>query len=156
AFAPPVGGRRGTGYSYGRRVFQAPGMTMLLAIDAGNTNIVFALYDGAKLIGTWRAATKAQRTADEYAAFLGVSLRNANIDPKAVKAAIIASVVPDANFHLKTLCEHHFGCAPLMVGDASVQTGIKVLLDRPEEVGADRIVNAIGGVAAVKPPLLII
>lgn len=129
---------------------------MLLAIDAGNTNIVFALFDGAKMAGVWRAATSAQRTADEYAVFLRSLMQGEGIDPHAVKAAIIGSVVPDANFHLLKLCRDHFNCDPLMIGDPTVDIGIKIFLDRPEEIGADRIINAVGGAATFKPPLLII
>jgi type III pantothenate kinase len=80
----------------------------------------------------------------------------AGIDPRAVKAAIIASVVPEANFHLAKLCRDHFRCEPMMIGDPDCETGIDVLLDRPEEIGADRIVNAVGGVSSRKPPLLIV
>src|SRR5271154_4680612 len=117
---------------------------MLLAIDAGNTNIVFALYDQGKIKAAWRRATNAQHTADEYAAFLRTLMNETDIHPRAVKAAIVASVVPEANFHLAKLCRDHFHCEPLIVGDPAIDIGIKILLDRPEEIGADRIVNAVG------------
>jgi type III pantothenate kinase len=129
---------------------------MLLAIDAGNTNIVFALFDQDKIKATWRRATNAQHTADEHAAFLSTLMQEADIKPRAVKAAIVASVVPEANFHLTKLCRDFFHCEPLTIGDSALDIGIKILLDRPEEIGADRIVNAVGGVAAFKPPLLIV
>lgn len=129
---------------------------MLLAIDAGNTNIVFALYDGAKMVGAWRSATNAQRTSDEYAVFLRGSMQETGLNPRAVKSAIIGSVVPEINFHLTKLCRDHFACMPLMIGDPKLDIGIKILLDRPEDIGADRIINAVGGAATVKPPLLII
>lgn len=129
---------------------------MLLAIDAGNTNIVFALYDKNEMVGVWRSATHAQRTSDEYAVFLLTLMTEASIDPKKISAAIMGSVVPEANFHLTKLCRDHFKCDVLVVGSAQVKTGLKVLLDRPEEIGADRIINAIGGLVDHKPPLLII
>jgi type III pantothenate kinase len=129
---------------------------MLLAIDAGNTNIVFALFDGDKIKHAWRRATNAQHTADEYAAFLRTLMNEAKIAPHAIKAAIMASVVPEASFHLTKLCRDHFNCEPVMIGDPDLDIGIKILLDRPEEIGADRVVNAVGGVAAFKPPLLIV
>jgi type III pantothenate kinase len=129
---------------------------MLLAIDAGNTNIVFALFDGDRIKATWRHATEAQRTADEYAVFLRTLMAEAGIDPRAVKAAILASVVPETNFHIVNLCRDYFHCEPLIVGDPACNPGIKVLLDRPEEIGADRIVNAVAGAANWKPPLLIV
>jgi len=129
---------------------------MLLAIDAGNTNIVFALFDGDKIKAAWRRVTNARHTGDEHYSFLAPLFRQAGIEPGAVKAAIIASVVPEANFNLVKLCRDHFGSEPRMIGDPELDIGIKILLDRPEEIGADRIVNAVGGAASFKPPLLIV
>jgi len=129
---------------------------MLLAIDAGNTNIVFALFDDAKEIAVWRAATNTQRTADEFAAFLQQMMAQAGLTPAVITDAIIGSVVPDLNFSLIKLCRDHFNCEPLLVGSRQVETGIKVHIDRPEELGADRLINAVSGVARYKVPLLII
>jgi type III pantothenate kinase len=129
---------------------------MLLAIDAGNTNIVFALFKGEKMQAVWRLATSAQRSSDEYAVFLRTLMQEAGIDPKAVKAAILGSVVPEANFHLTKMCRDHFKCAPVIVGAPDVKTGVKVLIDRPEELGADRLVNAVSALALGKPPFLIV
>jgi type III pantothenate kinase len=129
---------------------------MLLAIDAGNTNTVFALFDGKTLAGVWRTTTSVQHTTDEYAVFLKTLMAEAGLKPKKVSAAILGSVVPDANFHLVNLCAKHFNCTPLVVGAPDVTLGIKVHIDRPEEVGADRLVNAISGALTHKPPLLII
>jgi type III pantothenate kinase len=144
---------------------------MLLAIDVGNTNTVFALFKEKTeqsrlreaqsgrdytMLGSWRSVTEAQRTSDEYAVFLRTLVQEKGITLKDVKAAIIGSVVPDANFHLTKFCREHIQCEPLMVGSPEVETGIKVLIDRPEEMGADRIVDAVGGASAYKPPLLII
>jgi type III pantothenate kinase len=129
---------------------------MLLAIDAGNTNIVFALFEGQKLLGAWRSSTDAHHTKDEYAVFLRTLMKDAGHDPAKVTDAIIGSVVPDANFPLISLCRDAFGCEPLMVGTKSVDCGIKVLLNQPDEIGADRIVNAVSGAASYKPPLLVL
>jgi type III pantothenate kinase len=129
---------------------------MLLAIDAGNTNIVFALFVDDTMLASWRMATNANHTADEYAVFLRALMKEKNIDHASIQAAIIGSVVPDANFHLIQLCRDHFNCTPMMIGTPNVDIGIKILLDRPEEIGADRIINAVGGAAMYKPPLLII
>src|SRR5882672_150979 len=129
---------------------------MLLAIDAGNTNIVFALFVGDAMLASWRSATNSQRTADEYAVFLRSAMQEKKIDHTKMAGAIIGSVVPDVNFHLKQLCSQHFGCTPLMIGSQEVDVGIKILLDRPEEIGADRIINAVGGAASYKQPLLLI
>jgi len=129
---------------------------MLLAIDAGNTNTVFALFVNGTILGAWRSSTNAQRTADEYAVFLRGVFQEKDLHLHGIKAAIIGSVVPDANFNLVRLCRDHLKCEPLMVGTPGVDPGIKVLLDRPEDIGADRIINAVGGAMAHKPPLLLI
>jgi type III pantothenate kinase len=129
---------------------------MLLAIDAGNTNTVFALFAGDKLLAAWRASTNAQRTSDEYAVFLRGLMQAAGLDPRLITAAIMGSVVPDANFNLVKLCRDHYGITPLIVGSSQVKLGIEVKLDRPEEVGADRLINAVAGRAEHKTPLLIV
>lgn len=129
---------------------------MLLAIDAGNTNTVFALFDEKNLKGVWRTTTKEQHTTDEYAVFLKTLMAEKEIKTEKITAAILASVVPDANFHLLNLCRKYFNCEPLIVGSPNVSLGIKIKVDRPEEVGADRLVNAVSGANLYKPPLLII
>lgn len=129
---------------------------MLLTIDAGNTNIVFALFQDNEIMAVWRSATHAQTTSDEYAVFLRTLMAEAGLNPKDITEAIMGSVVPEANFHLTKLCRDHFHCEALVVGTPDLDTGLKVLLDRPEEIGADRIINAMGGLHSYKPPLLII
>ncbi|MDD3181383.1 MAG: type III pantothenate kinase [Alphaproteobacteria bacterium] len=129
---------------------------MLLAIDAGNTNTVFALFDETTQIGLWRAVTNTQRTADEYAVFLKTLMAGVGVQAHDVTDAIIGSVVPDVNFNLLKLCREHFDCEPLLVGSPDVKTGIKVKIDRPEELGADRLINAVAGVSLYKTPLLLI
>lgn len=129
---------------------------MLLAIDAGNTNIVFAIYEGDVQRGSWRCATDPRRTADEYAVWLSQLMALRGLIPKDVTEAILGSVVPGATFNLIRLCRDHFGTAPLVVGDPSVELGIVVNLDRPEEVGADRLVNAVAAAVGYEPPLIII
>ncbi len=129
---------------------------MLLGIDAGNTNTVFALFDGPTQIGLWRTATNIQRTSDEYAVFLKTLMAQIGAEASAVDGCIIGSVVPDMNFNLIKLCREHFDCEPLIVGAPGVETGITVKIDRPEELGADRLMNAVAGVSMYKVPLLII
>ena len=132
---------------------------MLLAIDAGNTNTVFALFDGARgdqPVAVWRSATDTQRTSDDYTVFLDTLMRARNLSPVAVSAAIIGSVVPEVNFNLTKLCRDRFNCEPLIVGAPGVDCGVKILLDRPEDIGADRIINAVGGLSRYAPPLLLI
>lgn len=116
---------------------------MLLAVDSGNTNIVFAIYDGDSCVGQWRSTNDPHRTADEYAVWLTQLMGLEGLDPDVVDGAIIASVVPAVLPSLKTLCSRYFGCAPLVVGEDQVDPGIGVLVDRPDKVGADRLVNAV-------------
>lgn len=129
---------------------------MLLTIDAGNTNIVFAVFADDKVKGRWRITTQAARTADEYAVFLCTLMQAADIEAQSITHAILGSVVPETNFHLIRLCRDHFKCEPLVVGNPAVDVGLPILMDRPEEVGADRLINAVGGLAVHKPPLLLI
>jgi type III pantothenate kinase len=116
---------------------------MLLAIDAGNTNIVFAVFDGAQVRAQFRASTKDSRTADEYYVWLAQLMQLEGIDPRAIEAAIIACVVPQALFNLRRLCAKYFRQTPLVVGENDVDVGITINTDRPAAVGADRIVNAL-------------
>jgi type III pantothenate kinase len=126
---------------------------MLLAIDSGNTNVVFAVYDDEAMRGCWRASSDARRTADEYAVWLTHLMTLDGLAPRDIDGAIIASVVPPTVYSLKTLCSRYFGVTPLMIGDPGVDLGIEV---RAEQVGADRLVNAVAGHAAYDGPLIII
>lgn len=116
---------------------------MLLAIDSGNTNIVFALFDGDTLRGEWRSATATERTADDYGVWLIQLLTMNGLTASDIDACIVATVVPSNTFALKTMCRRYFDCEALVVGDEGVRLGIQIDLDHPEEVGADRIVNAV-------------
>ena len=129
---------------------------MLLVIDAGNTNIVFAVHDGHTVRAEWRAVTDNARTADEYAVMLMPLVQLQGISFSDVDSAIIATVVPAALFNLKTLCRRYFKCEPLVVGDPNVDLGIQVLTDRPAAVGADRLVNAVAAHAAHKGALIVV
>lgn len=117
---------------------------MLLAIDCGNTNTVFAVYDGNEQRGVWRISTDPQRTTDEYAVWLTqlMSLRALSI--AAVTEAIITTVVPGTRRPLSALVRDHFNVEPLVIRDPNVDLGIKILVERPEQVGADRLVSAVG------------
>jgi type III pantothenate kinase len=116
---------------------------MLLAINANNTNTVFALWDGDRLHGAWRIATEAKRTADEYVVWLDHLLGLSGLTRGRIGGTIIASVVPDANFNLIKFCADYCASTPLMVGEEGVELGTKALVDRPGEVGADRLINTI-------------
>jgi type III pantothenate kinase len=129
---------------------------MLLAINANNTNVKFALYDGKRMVGDWRIRTESARTADEYMVWLSQLLTLAGLDYKDIRETIIATVVPQALFHLRMFCERHLNAPPLVIGDPDVDLGIKVLMDRPNEVGADRLANAVGGHVLHPRPLVIV
>ena len=128
---------------------------LLLAIDQGNTNTVFAVFDGENLLGQWRIGTRTDRTGDEYAVWLHQLLALNNVDSKQVSAAIISSVVPQALFDLKTLCRKHFHCDPIVVGE-NATLGIPLRIDSPAEAGADRVVNAVGAYIRFGGPLIVI
>jgi type III pantothenate kinase len=129
---------------------------MLLAIDAGNTNIVFAVCDGPVIRTQWRAATKTTRTADEYAVWLKEMLALENLQFSDLDAAIIGSVIPAALFDLRSLCRRYLKCEPLVIGDPDVDLGIGIKVDRPGAVGADRLVNTIAAHAAYPGALIVV
>jgi len=115
---------------------------MLLAIDVGNTNTVFGLYQGKELLKTWRIATRSEQTKDEYAVLLRGFFSMAGYDMAEVDAIIIASVVPPTVHALTRMSEGYFNRRPMVVGPG-IKTGISIFYDNPKEVGADRIVNAV-------------
>ena len=129
---------------------------MLLAIDAGNTNIVFAVCDGERIVAEWRAATKVSRTSDEYAVWLAQLLGLQGMSFADLKEAVIATVVPAALFDLRNLCRQYLHCEPQIVGDPAVALGIGVKTDRPTAVGADRLANAVAAHARYKGAVVVV
>jgi type III pantothenate kinase len=116
---------------------------MLLAIEQGNTNTLFAVHDGADWIAQWRAATDSQRTADEYAVWLTQLLSMRGLKLADLTGCIISSVVPQSIFNLRNLSRRYLSVEPMVIGD-NVELGISVRILKPSEAGADRLVNAIG------------
>jgi type III pantothenate kinase len=114
---------------------------MLLAIDIGNTETTFGIFDGEQLRATWHMATDIHRRADEYAALLLNLMHQQGIDTADIKAIALCSVVPPLTSTFNELFQHYFHTKPLVVG-AGVKTGVSIRMDNPREVGADRIVNA--------------
>ena len=115
---------------------------MLLTIDVGNTNTVLGVFRGAELLAHWRLTTARDQTVDEY----GILTRNlfalAGLDPTGIDGAIFSSVVPPLNSTLAEMAERYCGVKALFV-EPGVKTGMPVLYDNPQEVGADRIVNSV-------------
>jgi len=116
---------------------------MLLAIDAGNTNVVFALFDGGEPRARWRIATDPRRTGDEYAVWITQLLTLEGLERTAVDRVIISTVVPRALHNLEVLSTKYFGVEPLIAGRAPVEWGMDLDVDEPQNLGADRAVNAI-------------
>ena len=122
---------------------------MLLVIDVGNTNIVYGLFDGERLVHQFRVESARGRTADEYAVTLRQLLAMCDVEPAAVDAAIVASVVPSLTDLMLGLVRRAFGIDAKVVGPG-VKTGMAILTESPREVGADRIVNAVAAYEKVK------
>ena len=116
---------------------------MLLAIDAGNTNLVFALVEDGVIRARWRIATDPRRTADQYAVWLHQLLQLEGHGRDAVEAVIIGTVVPRALHNLEVLASKYFGVEPLVAGQPPVEWGVELAVAEPKTVGADRVLNAI-------------
>jgi type III pantothenate kinase len=128
---------------------------LLLVVDIGNTNVVSGLYDGPRLLVHWRLATDPRRTADECAMSLVELFRHSGHEFGAVRHIAISSVVPPVTPTLVDVARRYFGCDPLIVGPETY-TGMPVLYDNPQEVGADRIVNAVAAYEKHGGPLVIV
>ncbi len=128
---------------------------MLLAIEQGNTNTLFAVHDGADWLAQWRTATYSARTADEYAVWLSQLLALHDLKLAVLDRCIISTVVPQALFNLRNLSRRYLNSEPLVIGE-NAELGIEVRIDNPTEAGADRLVNAVGGFVAHGGPLIIV
>ncbi len=116
---------------------------MLLAIDVGNTNLVFALIQGESIIARWRIATDPRRTGDEYAVWLNQLMMLENMDRQKVTAIIISTVVPRALHNLDVLSRKYFKLTPIIAGEDKASYNFAMDVDEPNTVGADRAVNAV-------------
>jgi len=126
---------------------------MLLTIDVGNTNILFAVFDNGKVISKWRTSTSSQKTAEEFAVWLVAIMQMKGIKQADITDAIISSVVPNLDFALTKLCTDFFDVKPIMVSD------LKDIIDttiNKEEAGADRIVNSVAALNKYGANLIII
>lgn len=128
---------------------------MLLAIEQGNTNTLFAVHDGEAWTAQWRAGTDSTRTADEYAVWLSQLLGMAGLALNAFDGCIISSVVPQSIFNLRNLARRYLHVEPLVIGE-NVDLGIAVRIEKPSEAGADRLVNAIGAHVVYPGDLIVI
>ena len=128
---------------------------MLLAIDCGNTNTVFSIWDGSRFLATWRLATDHRRTADEYFVWLSSLLAIRKVEAE-VTEAIISSTVPRVVFNLRVLCDRYFNCRPLVVGKPECRLPVAPRVDRGTTVGPDRLVNTVAGYARHGGDLIIV
>jgi type III pantothenate kinase len=129
---------------------------MLLAIDAGNTNVVFAVFDGRTMKARWRIATDPRRTGDEYAVWLMQLLEIRGIERKSIDRIIISTVVPRALHNLEVLARNYFAVEPLIAGQKPADYAIDIDVDEPGSLGADRAVNAVAAHAKYEGDLIIV
>ena len=129
---------------------------MLLAVDAGNTNLVFALVEDGEIRARWRIATDARRTADQYAVWLHQLLELEGYHSADVSAVIIGTVVPRALHNLEVLATKYFHVEPLIAGEGAAAWPLQLDVDEPQSVGADRALNAIAAHAKHPGDLIVI
>ena len=128
---------------------------MLLAIEAGNTNVLFAVFDGDEVVCQWRSHTSARRTADEDAGWLTQLMNLNELKLSDIDATIISTVVPQALFDFRQLCRQYFNCEPVIVGEGA-KLGIEIKIKRPQDVGADRLVNTVAAHVGYGGPLIVV
>ena len=129
---------------------------MLLVADVGNTNVVFALFDGREIRTRWRIATDPRRTGDEYAVWLLQLLAIEGYKREDVTHIIVGSVVPRAVHNITVLAQKYFGVEPLIAGQGAAEWGIAVDVDEPRSLGADRALNAIAAHAKYDGDLIVV
>jgi type III pantothenate kinase len=130
-------------------------VSLLLAVDVGNTNTVLGAFRGDELVGHWRIKTVAERTSDEYAVLMKSLLELDGYAWGTVRAGIVSSVVPPAVFGLQRFFKRHCGGAALIVGPG-IKTGMPILYENPREVGADRIVNSVAAYEKVRGGCIVV
>jgi type III pantothenate kinase len=128
---------------------------MLLAIDVGNTNIVLGVFDGERLVADFRLRTEGHATGDELGLTMTGLLSLHDIAPRSVTGLVVSSVMPSLSRSIDELASRYFEVTPLIVGPG-VRSGIRILVDDPRTVGADRIVNAIAAFRAYGGPAIVV
>jgi len=129
---------------------------MLLAIDLGNTNVVFALFEGRTIRTRWRIATDPRRTGDEYAVWLSQLLALEGVARDAIDQIIVATVVPRALHNIEVLADKYFNVELLIAGEGAAPYAIDIDVDQPKSLGADRAVNAVAAHARYPGDLIIV
>jgi type III pantothenate kinase len=128
---------------------------MLLAIDIGNSNVVWGIFDRQTLKGHWRAATDPSKTADEYGLLFASLLQRAGVEPDQITGVILSSVVPALIPIFDAMTETYFHRFPIVVS-SELDTGLQIRYDRPHEIGSDRLVNAAAAYARYRCCLIVV
>jgi len=128
---------------------------MVLVIDIGNSNVKMGLYEGSRLLDSWRLGTSPKRTSDEYGMLTCDVFRTKGYSTDGVEGIVISSVIPGLNYSFERLCEYYFKRKPMFV-EPGIKTGISIKYDNPRELGADRIVCALAAYKLYKAPLVAI
>ncbi len=128
---------------------------MLLAIDLGNTNIKYGVFDGEKLVASFRVSSRISRTADEYGSVLVGLLSDSGIKKSDIDGIIFSSVIPALNYTICHMCEYFLGITPIMIGPG-IKTGLNIKAENPREVGADIIVNSVSAYNKYGGPIVVI
>ncbi len=131
-------------------------VSMLFVLDVGNTNTVLGVFEKHNLKYEWRIKTDRYKTADEFGMLIKSLFNHRGLDFAAINGVIISSVVPPIMFALEKMCRDYFHTDPLVVGKETVRSHLKMSYPNPQEIGADRIVNAVGAIKEYGAPLIII
>jgi len=130
-------------------------VSTLLAVDVGNTNLVLGAYDGVKLLATWRTATRSDQTEDELAVMVDALLQRENLSLEEVDALVLGSVVPPLTAAFTSLAERYVDRPALVIGPG-IKTGVRLRVDNPSEVGADRIANTVAAHRRYGGPAIVV
>lgn len=128
---------------------------MLLVIEVGNTNTGLGVFDGQRLLVSWRLASRREQTADEYGVFIQTLLASQGIAKSRITAVALSNVVPPVQQTLEAMCEKYFGLHPFSV-EPGVNVKLVLRVDNPQEVGSDRVCNAVAAVEFYGPPLIVV
>jgi type III pantothenate kinase len=128
---------------------------MLLVLEVGNTNTSVGVFEGSRLLVSWRLTSRREQTADEYGVFIQTLLRTRGIEQQDVTGVAISNVVPTVQQTLEWMCEAYFGITPFTV-QPGVNVEFPLNVDHPTEVGADRVCNVVAGVALYGTPLIVV
>jgi type III pantothenate kinase len=128
---------------------------MLLVIEVGNTNTKIGVFSGARLLGSWRLTTRREQTADEYGVFIQTLLKTRGIEQQGITGVAISNVVPTVQQALEAMSDAYFGIQPFSV-EPGRSDAVPLAVEAPQEVGADRICDIVGGITLYGSPLIVV